>query len=272
MLSADPAQSRIPERRAPLWDQLLEPGDAVFLTHIPTKSYFGGHHRLRQAEQADVLITLGGGKGVFDLDHQFRERGCQILPLDPLIGSSCNDGEASPELNREALEKPERFVPAALAAWFVGQLPRLSFYGGTSPEDLARRVLQVLVRLAPHVARGGLNPQRQVAPASAQSPTAATQAPATATRRTLPDPIHFLVLADEWWPYKGGISTFNRNFCQALTRAGHRVSLYIPRSNLRDNEREDIQQVAGIALVNSGQTIVTDERELLLRPALNHRA
>src|SRR3569832_1719881 len=71
--SADPAKLRIPKQKVPLWDQLLAQEGAVQMTHIAPRYYVGGHHRERQAEQADILITLGGGKGVFDLDRSFRE-------------------------------------------------------------------------------------------------------------------------------------------------------------------------------------------------------
>lgn len=268
VVAADLSKRRIPQHRASLWDQLLAEDGAIRQTPIAERFFVGGHQRERQAEQADVLIALGGGKGIFDLDHRFRERGGVILPLDARIGSSCNDGEASPELNREALERPERFVPAADADWFAQQLPRLSFYGGASPEELAQRVLQVLLRVVPRAPQRPLPPEAKGS-LSAVSPAASTaHATASTPRRPLPAKVHFLVLADEWWPHKGGISSFNRDFCTALARAGHRVSLFIPRRALIHEEREEISRIPGLTLVESGQKSVAPEHELLFRPQI----
>lgn len=264
--SLDPDKRRIPEHRQPLWAQLLEAEGAMDVNHVPERAYVGHHHRERQAERADVLIALGGGKGIFEQTRLFRERGSAILPLDPRIGCSCNDGEASPVLNREALAQPEQFVPAELATWFVPQLTRLSFSGGTSPEELARRTMQVLVRVAPAVEKQRSRTRGLPGPRSIQSPQPSKS---PAARPVLGDVVHFLVLADEWRPHRGGISTFNRDFCLALARAGHRVSLFVPRKNMHADDRAEIAAVPGMQLVGSSQGYFTDERELLLLPALD---
>ncbi|MFO0580035.1 MAG: glycosyltransferase [Polyangia bacterium] len=265
--SLDPQKTRIPASRKALWDQLLAAEGAVDVGHIPERGYVGHHHRERQAERGDVLITLGGGKGVFEQVRMFRNRGRAIIPLDPPIGCSSNDGEASPELNREALAEPAQFVPPALATWFVSQLSRLSFSGETPPEELAQRMMQVLVRVAPALAAHPTEPSEPPSPRPDQSihpPQGAAFA-----RSMMQDRLHFLVVADEWRPYRGGISTFNRSLCLALARAGHRISLFIPRKSLQDNERAEISQIPNITLVSSKSSVLTDERELLQPPVLS---
>lgn len=243
----------IPEPRQALWQQLLAQG-AVELKSVPARLDFGGHHRERQAEVADVLVSLGGGKGVFDLERRFRERGDSVIPLDARIGSSCGDGEASRDLNREALQSPERFVPAAMASWFLSQLPLLSFQGDTPPEELARRVLEVLKRLVQAPA------QQQVEPAAPVSERRSS--------RKLAEHLHFLVLADEWLPRKGGISTVNRDLCRGLVRAGHQVSLFAPRTAATAIDSEKLQRESGICLVHSQKPPLHDDPELFLMPAL----
>lgn len=255
-VSLDPRNTRIPPHRQLLWEQLLAPGDVAQLSNIPTQLSVGGLQRERQAQDSHVLITLGGGKGTYDLHRLFRQRDRPVLPLDADIGSSCNDGQASLTLHGQALDGPEAFVPADLARWFLNKLPRLSFAGDTPPEELARRVLEVLVGLAPSL--------RAPSSVPAASPPAAGQA----SRRSLPDRLHFLVLADEWWSHSGGISTFNRDLCKALARANHRVSLFIPRSSLDPLEVEEIRSSSDLSLVNSGQKAVQDLDELMLQPGL----
>lgn len=243
----------IPEPRRALWQQLLAQG-AVELKSVSARLDFGGHHRERQAEVADVLVTLGGGKGVFDLERRFRKRGDAVIPLDARIGSSCGDGEASLDLNREALQSPERFVPAAMASWFLSQLPLLSFQGDTPPEELSRRVLEVLKRLVQASA------QQQVEPGSPVSEQR--------TSLELAERLHFLVLADEWLPQKGGISTINRDLCQGLVRAGHEVSLFVPRAAATAIDSEKLRRESGICLVHSQKPSLHNDPELFLMPAL----
>lgn len=256
-VSLDPLNTRIPPHRHPLWAQLLDLGDVVHFENIPSERIFGGYQRRLQARDAHVLITLGGGIGTFDLHELFRQNARPVLPLDADIGSSCNDGQASLTLHRQALNKPESFVPAEQARWFLNKLPRLSFASDTPPEDLARRVFDVLVGLAPSL-RGSLD-----VPAASPLPAG------PAVRRSLPDCLHFLVLADEWWSHSGGISTFNRDLCKALARANHTVSLFIPRSSLDPLEVEEIRCSSRLSLVNSGQKTVQELEELLLQPELD---
>lgn len=262
---------RIPPHRLPLWERLLEHEGAVKLIHIAERHNVGGHHRERQAEDADVLITLGGGKGVFELNRLFRARQGAILPLDAPIGSSCNDGCASRELNQEAFEAPAQFVPSALTSWFVTQLPRLTFESDTPPDELAQRVLHVLLRLAPELPKCAFDKHSPAAIDHAHTLTLHddNRRPlGTVERSRLPEHIHFLVLADEWSQHKGGISSFNQDLCKALARAGHHVSLFIPQSSLSAQDRAEITRIDGITLVDTKQQSVTDESELVIAPTL----
>lgn len=260
----------IPKSREPLWRQLLEQ-DAVEQTTIDDRDDTGGHHRERQAEVADVLITLGGGKGVYHLGRLFRERGAAIIPLDARIGSSCNDGDASRDLNREALLTPERFVPVGLASRFRNRLPLLSFDCDISPEKHARLVLEALKDLVPLLPVRQRAAQTTPAPAGRDAPESPSTPAAVALRREareLPPHLHFLVLADEWQPKKGGISTLNRDLCQGLARAGHQVSLFIPREAITAPESTALKNEKGIRLVHSRNLPLQGDPELFLVPAL----
>lgn len=251
VVSMDKPQYGIPQSRQTLWQKLLTE-EAVALTPIPVRYDVGGHHRERQAEAANVLVALGGGKGVYELDRRFRERGAAIIPLDARIGSSCDDGEASFTLNREALLHPERFVPTSEASWFRSRLPLLSFDTDASAQELAQRVLEVLFRVT-HAVQPPPMPVRPVARRDAG----------------VSAPLHFLVLADEWLPQKGGLSTLNRELCLGLAHAGHRVSLFLPRVGLTAAALEELKRESGIFPVQSRDEPPHGESELLLEPALH---
>lgn len=255
----------MPASRLGLWERLLDEG-AVEQSLIDNRDDFGGHQRERQAEVADVLVTLGGGRGIFDLQRKFRGRGAAVVPLDARIGSSCDDadgGEASRELNEQALLRPETFVPKSYAKWFQNQLPLLSFDRDTPPEDLARRALAVLLKIAAE------SPQEQPSAAAIGSPGTSRGPLRQRLHGPLPNSIHFLVLADEWQPSKGGLSTFNRDLCLGLCRTGHRVSLLVPRAGITPADAEQIKKAAGISIVHSQvEPTQPGEPELYLKPAL----
>lgn len=265
IVSLKTTRGGIPAPRLGLWEHLLTES-AVEQTPIDNRDDFGGHQRERQAEVADVLVTLGGGRGIFDLRRKFRERGAAVVPLDARTGSSCNDadgGEASRELNAEALLRPEAFVPKSLAKRFQNQLPLLSFDRDIPPEELAQRVLTVLIEVA------AVAPPAQQTISTMGSPGAGSGQGRLRFHGPLPEKLHFLVVADEWQPHKGGLSTFNRDLCRGLGRAGHRVSLFVPRAGITPAEIHQIGQEQGIEIVHSevapkqlGKT------ELLLRPGL----
>lgn len=268
IVSFKKARGGMPASRLGLWERLLAES-AVEQTPIPDREDVGGRQRELQAEIADVVVTLGGGRGTFELEREFRKRGKAVAPLDVRIGSSCNDadgGEASGELNEQAVREPEKFVPKSIAKWFQNQLPLLSFHRDTPPEPLAQRALTVLHKVAAALPAVGQSSGTMASPGANVSPLSQRcQAP-------LPGQLHFLVLADEWQPSKGGLSTFNRDLCLGLCRAGHRVSLFVPRAGITPADAEAIKKESGIGIVHSQvEPTQPGGPELFLMPALAER-
>ena len=95
-------------------------------------------------------------------------------------------------------------------------------------------------------------------------PLATTPAPVI----TLPqdDGEAVLVIATEWESKYGGLSTFNRELCKAMSRAGHRVCCLVPRAT---PDEIAASKAVGVELVLARPTEEASDRELLFRrPAL----
>ena len=71
-----------------------------------------------------------------------------------------------------------------------------------------------------------------------------------------------LVVATEWESKYGGLSTFNRELCKSISRAGHKVCCLIPRAT---PEELQAAKVAGVELVIATPTEEATDRELLFR-------
>jgi glycosyltransferase involved in cell wall biosynthesis/tetratricopeptide (TPR) repeat protein len=75
-----------------------------------------------------------------------------------------------------------------------------------------------------------------------------------------------LVLATEWESKYGGLSTFNRELCKSMSRAGHRVCCLVPRAT---PDEIAASKAVGVELVLATPTEEASDRELLSRrPAL----
>jgi glycosyltransferase involved in cell wall biosynthesis/tetratricopeptide (TPR) repeat protein len=75
-----------------------------------------------------------------------------------------------------------------------------------------------------------------------------------------------LVIATEWESKYGGLSTFNRELCKAMSRAGHRVCCLVPRAT---PDEIAASKAFGVELVLATPTEEASDRELLFRrPAL----
>ncbi len=79
--------------------------------------------------------------------------------------------------------------------------------------------------------------------------------------------LRILLLADEWAPHRGGISTFNRDLCLELARAGHMVYALIPPNNLHDEDRKEAKE-GGVQLVSSSKEDQSQDAEFALKPIL----
>ncbi|MEU4443146.1 glycosyltransferase family 4 protein [Actinosynnema sp. NPDC050801] len=75
-----------------------------------------------------------------------------------------------------------------------------------------------------------------------------------------------LILCDEWFPGKGGISSFNRYLCRALAAAGHRVLCLVPSATPVE---EGDAEANGVRLITARQQGgVTDSEALMRKPDL----
>jgi len=75
-----------------------------------------------------------------------------------------------------------------------------------------------------------------------------------------------LVVATEWESKYGGLSTFNRELCKAMSCAGHRVCCLVPRATL---DEIAASKAAKVELIQATPTEEASDRELLFRrPAL----
>lgn len=71
-----------------------------------------------------------------------------------------------------------------------------------------------------------------------------------------------LVIADEWFPARGGLSSLNRYLCGAMAAAGAHVSCLVPAAS--PDEHADAE-AAGVHLVAAPRPPGTTEREALMR-------
>jgi glycosyltransferase involved in cell wall biosynthesis/tetratricopeptide (TPR) repeat protein len=94
---------------------------------------------------------------------------------------------------------------------------------------------------------------------TAQQATPAATTPKNGRREVL-------VIATEWESKYGGLSTFNRELCKAMSRAGHRVCCLVARATADEIKSS---KAAGVELVPATPTEEASDRELLFRrPAL----
>ncbi|NDU74779.1 glycosyltransferase [Actinomadura sp. DSM 109109] len=71
-----------------------------------------------------------------------------------------------------------------------------------------------------------------------------------------------LVIADEWFPARGGLSSLNRYLCTALAAAGAQVYCLVPGAS--GDEKADARG-AGVRLLEARRAPGTSEREALMR-------
>jgi glycosyltransferase involved in cell wall biosynthesis len=94
----------------------------------------------------------------------------------------------------------------------------------------------------------------------------ATERPVTAARRDPHASPRVLVIADEWFPNKGGMSAFNRYLCIAMAAAGAEVFCLLPAASSQeraDAEHENVHLVKAVMPPGG-----TQEQALTRRPSL----
>ncbi len=104
-------RGRIPPERLALIQDLLSFG-VLDTALVDDAQHFGGMIRSTIARLSDLLVVVGGGKGVLDFARLFQERGAPVLPFDIDVGASADDTVGGPALYRAALDRPELFFAA----------------------------------------------------------------------------------------------------------------------------------------------------------------
>lgn len=134
---------RIPPRQQALWERLIASG-RVEVRVLQDAGHFGVKLREAQADLGHALVILGGGKGVRHLASLYQDQGKPVVALDPMIGSSKNDGEGALALHRESLSEPAKFAPDA-AHDLQTTLASLSLQrDDAAPEGVANRLVSLL--------------------------------------------------------------------------------------------------------------------------------
>lgn len=152
VVASEKAEAEIPEERRALWRELRE-GGAVRLESILPGSRAAALIRERQAEFGDVLVTLGGGTGVEHLTDLYLRERRSVIPLDPPLGASREDGTGGSErLARESRADPRRFLRMRQEFEERGnaELGGIATRNGQEPaDDVGRALLGLLERLVP---------------------------------------------------------------------------------------------------------------------------
>ncbi|MFO0580028.1 MAG: TauD/TfdA family dioxygenase [Polyangia bacterium] len=132
---------RISEERSRLFAELRY-SERVRIDYVPDELYTGEVIRQKLRQHASAICALGGGKGVSVLATGRGD--IPLLPMDALLGASCNDGDGSLALRRHAIVDPGHFFRGDVEAFKLA-LPRLSLEDFSQPpEDVALRAVAVL--------------------------------------------------------------------------------------------------------------------------------
>jgi hypothetical protein len=114
-LSVESRAQRFPADRETLVNDLLKSG-LLTLEFIDEAKHTGGFIRQQICSHSDVLVALGGGKGVYDFGCKFQAGEKPVIALDVQIGSSCNDGEGALAISKDALLRPDAWFPSLPAS------------------------------------------------------------------------------------------------------------------------------------------------------------
>ncbi|MHA1757291.1 MAG: hypothetical protein ACTSVV_11015, partial [Promethearchaeota archaeon] len=119
-------KSKIPKKREKLWEKLLSYEDVGFKKELSKKNSVGDELRKEQAKDGDILITLGGKKGVYRLATLYQKERKSIIPLDIDLGIN----NSSHDLADEAKNQPGSFFicknPERICALFCNLPVRTS--------------------------------------------------------------------------------------------------------------------------------------------------
>lgn len=118
---------RIPNRRRNMWDRIAASGK-LELRVIPSELSVGGVLREQQEIFGDILVTLGGGPGVYHLAELYRRSRKSVIPLD--ISLKKEKPSASETLFAHATKDPQSFFEYEPAQEALAKFSRFSFRHG----------------------------------------------------------------------------------------------------------------------------------------------
>jgi hypothetical protein len=147
-VGSEKAFCEVPEDRAALWEAILR-SDVVRVEQIMPGARSGALIRQRQAEYADVLVTLGGATGVEHLAEMFLSRHLPVIPLDFALGASRGDGTGGSErLASRARSYPSEFLRLKSGSDEGTQLALLSTRQSPDSSKVALQLLSIVDALA----------------------------------------------------------------------------------------------------------------------------
>lgn len=137
--------TNLPESRKADWDKLRD-AQAVEIRFIDAGWGSGAVRRARAADQADVLLAIGGGEGVEHLGYEFLRQRKPVIPLDLNVGASCNDGSGGAvRLWKDFLAAPQPCFVTAPGRHAQSLLAGVTCEGGKRPVPEVVRSLAVLL-------------------------------------------------------------------------------------------------------------------------------
>lgn len=134
-------REKIPENKLPLWDQ-LSISKNLELVQVRSELGVGGILREKQTEYGDILVTFGGGPGVYHLAELYFKKKRPVIPFDiPLKGDKVG---ASESLYRKAMENPSIFFECESEGDATRILSRLSIKNKLETSDYVNRLFELL--------------------------------------------------------------------------------------------------------------------------------
>lgn len=150
VVASQRALERIPDCREPIWNNCRNRTD--FELELSEKGWrMGGVIRAAQVLRGDVLVVLGGGAGVEQLAHLYRDEGKPVVPIRCDLGSFSEDGSGGGSyLHRNALSDPSAFFELrAGAGSAAARLVALEIGPAQEPASTAEAVVSLLTDLRP---------------------------------------------------------------------------------------------------------------------------
>jgi len=115
-------KNNVPSERQSLWEYLVE-NNLVEVIQLKENLSFGGKLRELQSSMADLLITLGGSRGVHHSIDLFIQSGKPVIPLNIPLGIE----KTASELHyRRLCENPEDYLEVKSDFNLVAQLSMLN--------------------------------------------------------------------------------------------------------------------------------------------------